>query len=190
MLRWQYLSLLEYVLSTFVLFKDAEAAESQAPKTAAGENAVCSPLDGKLIDITEVRDEVFSAGILGDGMAVIPEKGELYAPVDATVDTVFDSKHAISLIGDNGAEILLHVGLDTVKLEGMHFEPQVKNGDRVKAGQLLMKFDIKEIKKAGYDIVTPIIITNSDKYKLSKATGGLVSVGNPVIGLEKKEDDR
>ncbi len=177
-------------IATFVLFKDAEAAESQAPKTAAGENAVCSPLDGKLIDITEVRDEVFSAGILGDGMAVIPEKGELYAPVDATVDTVFDSKHAISLIGDNGAEILLHVGLDTVKLEGMHFEPQVKNGDRVKAGQLLMKFDIKEIKKAGYDIVTPIIITNSDKYKLSKATGGLVSVGNPVIGLEKKEDDR
>ena len=177
-------------IATFVLFKDAEAAESQAPKTAAGENAVCSPLDGKLIDITEVRDEVFSAGILGDGMAVIPEKGELYAPVDATVDTVFDSKHAISLIGDNGAEILLHVGLDTVKLEGMHFEPQVKNGDRVKAGQLLMKFDIKEIKKAGYDIVTPIIITNSDKYKLSKATGGLVSVGNPVIGLEKKEDYR
>lgn len=177
-------------IATFVLFKDAEAAESQVPKTAAGENAVCSPLDGKLIDITEVRDEVFSAGILGDGMAVIPEKGELYAPVDATVDTVFDSKHAISLIGDNGAEILLHVGLDTVKLEGMHFEPQVKNGDRVKAGQLLMKFDIKEIKKAGYDIVTPIIITNSDKYKLSKATGGLVSVGNPVIGLEKKEDDR
>lgn len=177
-------------IATFVLFKDAEAAESQAPKTAAGENAVCSPLDGKLIDITEVKDEVFSAGILGDGMAVIPEKGELYAPVDATVDTVFDSKHAISLIGDNGAEILLHVGLDTVKLEGMHFEPQVKNGDRVKAGQLLMKFDIKEIKKAGYDIVTPIIITNSDKYKLSKATGGLVSVGNPVIGLEKKEDDR
>ena len=147
-------------IATFVLFKDAEAAESQAPKAAAGENAVCSPLDGKLIDITEVRDEVFSAGILGDGMAVIPEKGELYAPVDATVDTVFDSKHAISLIGDNGAEILLHVGLDTVKLEGMHFEPQVKNGDRVKAGQLLMKFDIKEIKKAGYDIVTPIIITN------------------------------
>lgn len=177
-------------IAAFVLFKDAEAAESQAPKTAAGENAVCSPLDGKLIDITEVRDEVFSAGILGDGMAVIPEKGELYAPVDATIDTVFDSKHAISLIGDNGAEILLHVGLDTVKLEGMHFEPQVKNGDRVKAGQLLMKFDIKEIKKAGYDIVTPIIITNSDKYKLSKATGGLVSVGNPVIGLEKKEDDR
>ncbi|GFI08736.1 PTS system beta-glucoside-specific EIIBCA component [Lachnospiraceae bacterium] len=177
-------------IATFILFKDAEAEESQAPKTAAGENAVCSPLDGKLIDITEVKDEVFSAGILGDGMAVIPEKGELYAPVDATVDTVFDSKHAISLIGDNGAEILLHVGLDTVKLEGMHFEPQVKNGDRVKAGQLLMKFDIKEIKKAGYDIVTPIIITNSDKYKLSKATGGLVSVGNPVIGLEKKEDDR
>lgn len=177
-------------IAAFVLFKDAEAAESQAPKTAAGENAVCSPLDGKLIDITEVKDEVFSAGILGDGMAVIPEKGELYAPVDATIDTVFDSKHAISLIGDNGAEILLHVGLDTVKLEGMHFEPQVKNGDRVKAGQLLMKFDIKEIKKAGYDIVTPIIITNSDKYKLSKATGGLVSVGNPVIALEKKEDDR
>lgn len=175
-------------IATFILFKDTKTAESQAPETVTDENTVCSPLDGKLIDITEVKDEVFSAGILGDGMAVIPEKGELYAPVDAKVDTVFDSKHAISLIGDNGVEILLHVGLDTVKLEGKHFEPQVKNGEQVKAGQLLMKFDIKEIKKAGYDVVTPIIITNSDKYKLSKATGGLVAVGNPVIGLEKKED--
>ncbi len=175
-------------IATFILFKDAEVAKAQAPETITDENAVCSPLDGKLIDITEVNDEVFSAGILGDGMAVIPEKGELYAPVDATVDMVFDSKHAISLIGNNGAEILLHVGLDTVKLEGKYFEPQVKNGDLVKAGQLLLKFDIKEIKKAGYDVVTPIIITNSDKYELSKATGGLVTVGNPVIGLEKKED--
>lgn len=171
---------------TFILYKDEAAAktpEAKAPENVSSEKAIVSPMEGKLIDLSEVNDEVFSAGILGDGMAVIPEKGELYAPADATIDTVFDSKHAISMVCNNGAEILLHVGLDTVKLEGKYYEPQVKAGDKVKAGQLLMKFDIKSIKKEGYDVVTPVIITNSDEYKLSKATGGAVKAGTTIIGL-------
>lgn len=173
---------------TLVLFKDDEVAEAQAPEAVADTKTIVSPLEGKLIDITEVNDEAFAAGILGDGMAVIPSKGELYAPADATIDTVFDSKHAISMRCDNGAELLIHVGMDTVKLEGRHYEPQVRNGDRVKAGDLLMKFDIAAIKKEGYDVVTPIVITNSDDYKLQKATDGIVKVGALIIGFEAKEE--
>lgn len=173
--------------ATMFLYKDGEIAEAKAPEAIEGADTVGSPLDGKLIDLSEVKDEVFSAGILGDGMAVIPEKGELYAPMDATVDTVFDSKHAISLVGDDGSEILLHVGLDTVKLEGRHFEPQVKSGDKVKAGQLLMRFDLSAIKKEGYDPVTPVIVTNAGSYTLTKAGDGAVKVGSPIIRLTHKE---
>ena len=174
-------------VATLFLYKDGEIVEAKAPKAIEGADTVGSPLDGKLIDLSEVKDEVFSAGILGDGMAVIPEKGELYAPVDATVDTVFDSRHAISLVGDDGSEILLHVGLDTVKLEGRCFEPQVKSGDKVKAGQLLMKFDLSAIKKEGYDPVTPVIITNAASFVLTKAEGGAVKAGSPIIRLTHKE---
>lgn len=172
---------------TLVLFKDEDVAEAKAPELAADERRIVSPLDGKLIDLSEVNDEAFSAGILGDGMAVIPEKGELYAPADATIDTVFDSKHAISMVCDNGAELLLHVGLDTVKLEGKHFDPQVKDGDKVKAGQLLMKFDLKALKKEGFDVVTPVIITNSADYQLHKASAGAVKNGSVIMGLQKQE---
>ncbi len=172
---------------TLILFKDEEVAEAKAPEAVSDGKAIVSPMEGRLIDLTEVNDEVFSAGILGDGMAVVPDKGELYAPADATIDTVFDSKHAISMVCDNGAELLLHVGLDTVKLEGKYFDPQVKAGDKVKAGQLLMKFDIKAIKKEGYDVVTPVIITNSGDYTLSKASAGAVKNGSVIMGLSAKE---
>lgn len=172
---------------TMVLFKDEEVAVSKAPEAAAAGKKIVSPLTGRLIDLSEVNDEAFAAGILGDGMAVIPETGELYAPADATIDTVFDSKHAISMVCDNGAEILLHVGLDTVKLEGKYYDPQVKSGDKVKAGELLMRFDMKAIKKEGYDVVTPVIITNSDSYKLNKATAGAVEAGSVIISFTEKE---
>lgn len=172
---------------TLILFKDEDVADAKAPELATGEGSIVSPLDGKLIDLSEVNDEAFSAGILGDGMAVIPEKGELYAPADATIDTVFDSKHAISMVCDNGAELLLHVGLDTVKLEGKHFEPVVKSGDKVKAGQLLMKFELKALKKEGFDVVTPVIITNSADYQLNKASVGAVTSGSVIMGLGKQE---
>lgn len=193
------ISLIVSFVVTFVLYKEDEAAgkeretdmtdeqEAKAPALASGDSVVASPLDGSLINLLEVHDEVFSDGILGDGMAVIPKTGELYAPVDAVIDTVFDTKHAISMIGDNGAEILIHVGMDTVKLEGRYFEPQVKNGEKVKAGQLLMRFDLAAIKKAGYEVTTPIVVTNSDDYVLKKAMNGTVKAGSPIIGLKRKE---
>lgn len=180
-------SLAASFVATLVLFKDNGVKESKAPEAMNTKDAVESPLEGRLIALADVNDEVFSAGILGDGMAVIPEKGELYAPADATIDTVFDSKHAISMVCDNGAELLLHVGLETVKLEGKYFEPQVKGGDKVRAGQLLMKFDLKALKKEGFDMVTPIIITNSTDYQIDKATVGLVKNGDVVMSLKKQE---
>lgn len=145
-----------------------------------------SPLDGKLVPLSEVNDEVFSAGILGEGMAVIPEKGELYAPADAVISTVFESKHAISMVCDNGAELLLHVGLDTVKLEGKYFDAQVKDGDRVKAGQLLLKFDMKALKKEGYDLITPVIVANPAKFQMETATPGMVKQGSAILSLTER----
>lgn len=177
------LALASSFIATLFLYKEDAAVVSEPPKEAASGKKLVSPMDGKLIELSEVPDEVFSAGTLGDGMAVIPETGELYAPADGVVDTVFDSKHAISIVCDNGAELLLHVGLDTVKLGGKYFDVQVKNGDKVKAGQLLMKFDKKAIQKAGYQLVTPIIVTNSDSMNISKATAGVVTKGNTIMTL-------
>lgn len=182
------ISIIASFVFTLIFYKDEAIAQAQAPEIVSEGQIVVSPLEGRLIDITEVNDEAFSAGILGDGMAVIPAKGELYAPADAVIETVFDSKHAISMTCENGAEILLHVGLDTVKLEGRYFEPQVKAGDKVKAGDLLMKFDIAGIKKAGYDTVTPVVITNSDDYRLRKSKVGTVNAGAVIISFESKEE--
>ncbi len=168
---------------TFIFFKDDLGALSKAP-ASTGKDLV-SPMVGKVVDITEVPDPVFAEGTLGDGMAVIPAKGELYAPADATVDSVFETKHAITLNCDNGAELLIHVGLDTVKLKGQFFDVQVKAGDKVKKGQLLMKFDMKGISKAGYQLITPIVVTNSDDFKLAKATNGSVGVGGGLMALSK-----
>lgn len=173
-------------IATFILFKDEDLAESKAPKADHGAAVIQSPLDGKLVPLSEVNDEVFSAGILGEGMAVIPEKGELYAPADAVIATVFESKHAISMVCDNGAELLLHVGLDTVKLEGKYFDAQVKDGDRVKAGQLLLKFDMKALKKEGYDLITPVIVANPAKFQMETATPGMVKQGSAILSLTER----
>ncbi len=175
------ISLVSSFIATLFFYKDEAVAESAPPVVTDSGKKLVSPMDGKLVDLSEVPDEVFSAGTLGDGMAVIPDTGELYAPADGTVDTVFDSKHAISIVCDNGAEILLHVGLDTVKLEGKYFDVQVKNGDKVKAGQLLSKFDKDAIQKAGYALVTPVIVTNSDDLAITKASAGMVSKGSTII---------
>lgn len=126
------------------------------------------PIKGEIISLAEVRDDVFSKKILGEGIAVKPLEGNLYSPCDGEVVMLFDTKHTLALRANNGAEILFHIGIDTVQLNGKHFEPNVKVGDIVKTGELLMKFDLKEIKAAGYDTVIPIIITNSDQYLVEK----------------------
>lgn len=146
-----------------------------------------SPLEGKAVPLNQIKDPTFASGVLGKGMAVIPAKGEVTAPCDATVETVFDTKHAIGLTGDNGAELLIHVGMDTVQLKGEYFTAHVKDGDHVKKGQLLLTFDMEKIKEAGYEITTPFIVTNSDAYsdvKLIKE--GNVTTDSKVLEIVKE----
>ena len=126
---------------------------------------IVAPIEGKAISLEEVGDGVFSEGMLGKGVAIEPSVGRAVSPVDGTVSTVFDTKHAVGLTSDNGAEVLIHIGLDTVKLNGEHFNTHVKPGDKVKAGDLLVEFDIEKIKEAGYPTVTPVIVTNTDSYE-------------------------
>ncbi|MFD2705788.1 N-acetylglucosamine-specific PTS transporter subunit IIBC [Salibacterium lacus] len=128
----------------------------------AGHSVLSSPLTGSVLPLAQVADEAFSSGALGKGTAVVPEEGRLYAPEDGTVSTVFPTHHAYGITTEEGHEVLLHIGLNTVELKGEHYTPHVEQGEQVKKGQLLAAFDIKQIQDAGYDITTPVIITNAD----------------------------
>lgn len=152
----------------FNLFrKDAPAEKTEQPAAAAGAKGetVGAPIEGKVIPLSQVEDEAFSSEAMGKGVAIIPAVGRVYAPVDGTVTTFFPTGHAIGIQSDSGAEILIHVGMDTVQLDGKGFTPKVKQDARVKKGDLLLEFDMELIQKEGYAIVTPVVITNSDDYE-------------------------
>lgn len=161
------LSFVVAFLAAFILGKDKEQVQPEeekfAEKIGKGETFT-SPVAGKMIPLSKVQDEVFSSKAMGDGIAVVPSKGELYAPVDGEISMIFETSHALGMKTETGAEILFHVGLNTVQLGGEHFTPQVKVGDQVKAGDVLLTFDLEKIKAAGFDPVTLAIITNTDKY--------------------------
>lgn len=144
--------------------------------------AVYSPLEGKLIPMTEVPDETFASKALGEGVAVIPEKGCVYAPFDGEVEMVYDTGHAIGLVREDGMEVLIHVGINTVELGGKYYTAKVSNGQKIKKGDLLLEFDMDEIAKAGYSLVTPVIVTNSDEYEgLTFKEHGRVEPGDRII---------
>ena len=141
-----------------------------------------SPLTGELVALSDVPDEVFSSGVLGKGIAVNPSEGKIFAPADAEVTTLFPTGHAIGLKTSKGTEILIHIGMDTVKMNGDGFKTHIQQGDKVKQGQLLIEFDIGKIKKAGYPIITPVIVTNSASYKdVVPAEGKNISNGENLI---------
>ncbi|EMF0060256.1 PTS glucose transporter subunit IIA [Enterococcus hirae] len=123
-----------------------------------------SPLSGKVLPLSDVPDKVFSSGAMGKGLAIDPEKGELIAPADGEITTIFPTGHAVGLTTKDGIEILMHIGMDTVELEGQGFETFVKQGDQVKTGDLLVRFNIEAIKAAGYSVITPIVITNTEHF--------------------------
>lgn len=125
---------------------------------------IVSPLEGHMIELSQVNDVTFSSGVMGNGVAIIPTKGQVVAPFDGTIDVFFKTNHAIGLRSETGVELLIHVGLDTVNLEGKYFTPHRKQGDTIKTGDVILEFDIEKIKKAGYELVTPIIITNSQQF--------------------------
>ena len=159
---------------------DADAV-TDAAEAALSDVTVCSPMNGELVELSKVPDATFADGILGQGAAILPSEGRLYSPVDGTVASVFDTKHAISLMTDSGAELLIHVGLETVSLGGKYFTPRVKDGDKVKAGDLLMEFDLDSIKK-DFKTFTPVLVTNADDYASVDMIGnyGPVKVGEPI----------
>ncbi|PAF34621.1 PTS beta-glucoside transporter subunit EIIBCA [Terribacillus saccharophilus] len=161
------LSFVVAFIAAFILGKDKEQVQPEqekfAEKIGRGETFT-SPVAGKMIPLSQVQDEVFSSKAMGEGIAVVPSKGELYAPVDGEISMIFETSHALGMKTKTGAEILFHVGLNTVQLGGEHFTPQAKVGDQVKAGDVLLTFDLEKIKAAGFDPVTLAIITNTDKY--------------------------
>ncbi len=148
------------------------------------ENAIdiASPAEGKAISLSEVADATFAQEILGKGAAIVPEKGVIYAPFDGKVDVMFETGHAVGLVGENGVELLVHIGIDTVNLEGKYFSPKKAAGDVVKKGDVLIEFDIEKIKEAGYDVTTPVIVSNTDQYAIVEktATGEVTKESNLI----------
>ena len=147
-----------------MLPKKEEKKEEPQEIIPAKDEALLAPVSGKVIPLSEVRDEAFAGGILGQGAAVIPENGEICAPCDGVISVMYPTGHAVGIKSDIGAEILIHVGMDTVTLNGSCFDVKVKAGDHVKAGQLLVRVNIEGIKKEGLDITTPVIVANTADY--------------------------
>lgn len=150
------------------------------------EIVIGAPVEGKVVPIQEVNDPTFSQEIVGKGIAIHPEKGRVVAPVDGSISFMIDSGHAVSLLSKDGVEILIHIGLDTVKLKGQHFTVHVKTGDQVSAGDLLIEFDKEAIQAAGYEVITPMVICNhSDFSKFETFPNQSVHELDKVIQLSK-----
>ncbi|XTZ39242.1 beta-glucoside-specific PTS transporter subunit IIABC [Salmonella enterica] len=178
---------LTIVMVQFVGFEDpveeSASDEKNAPLRVGAMEMLC-PIKGEVIALENVADEAFAGKVLGDGIAIIPHEGKVVAPCDAQIATLIDSHHAIGLICDNGAELLIHVGLNTVNLQGQYFTPLVKEGDRVSAGTPLLEFDKARIEQAGYDLTTPVLVVNSEEFTLTRHQSQVaVTPGMPLMSL-------
>ncbi len=157
---------------------EQQKIKEETTEKSAEDDGLYAYATGQMISMEEVKDSTFAQKMLGDGFAILPEEGEVCAPVNGTVSSVFDTKHAICLISDGGVEILIHIGIDTVNLQGKHFTAYVKDGDVVKAGQPLVSFELEKVKQAGYDTVIPMVFTDPDhqpdisKMKMRRVTHG------------------
>lgn len=187
------ISIVVAFIIAFALYKDSvdetvEEKKEEVKKALVKEGmvTVCAPLTGEAVALSEVNDLTFAEEIMGPGMAIIPTEGKVVSPVNGTVAMIFETKHAIALVDDNGTELLIHVGLDTVKLGGKYFTAHVKAGDKVKVGSPLVDFDLNGIKGEGYDIITPVIVTNSAEYSsVLPITDRAVKMGEEVIKVVK-----
>jgi PTS system beta-glucosides-specific IIC component len=147
---------------------------------------ILSPIKGEACSLEEVKDPVFSEKIMGEGLAIKPLAGRVVAPVDGTIGLIIGTKHAVSIVSEQGTEILIHVGLDTVKLNGEFYHAFVNTGDKVKAGDLLLEFDMEQIKAAGYDVITPVVICNTSEYSvITPIIGGMVEELDRVVAIKK-----
>lgn len=145
-----------------------------------------APLEGDAIALSDVNDEAFSQEMLGKGMAIIPTHGLVHSPCDGVVSVLQETGHAICITGDEGMEVLIHIGIDTCKLKGLGFKPLVKQGDHVRVGTPLIGFDLVGIHRAGYDTTVPIVICNSDEFsEFEVLTKGSVDLSDKIISLKK-----
>lgn len=182
-----------FVIS-YILHKDPEEELTENEEPKAGEKTlaapgseltVCAPMNGKAVSLSEVKDPTFAEEILGKGMAVVPAEGKVFSPINGKVTTVFDTLHAIGLESDDGVEVLIHIGLDTVQLGGKYYTAHVKNGDRVTIGTPLIDFDMEKIKEEGYDVITPDIITNTaDLQDVAGTEPGEIRAGEEFIKIK------
>ncbi len=179
-----------FALTWMFAFKEVEetaAAPLSTPQpsltpNASGESVIASPLHGDVVTLSEVNDDVFSGGLLGEGVAIRPKEGVLKAPFDGKVMMFLPSCHAVGLQDANGLELLIHIGIDTVNLNGQHFSSSLKVGDEVKAGETLITFDIAAIEQAGYDLITPVVVVNGDEdATLRMTTATSVTFGDELM---------
>lgn len=165
---------------------ETKAHEKKEAVIEVKNEMISSPLAGEVKVLSEISDEAFASGALGKGVAIVPTEGKLYAPVSGMVAALFPTKHAIGITTENGAEILIHIGLDTVQLNGNHFITHTTVGSRIEKGQLLIEFDINAIQKAGYEVTTPVIVTNQDKFDVVTLGGKQTKVGEQLFELVAK----
>ena len=163
----------------------APAAAPAVPAAAAKDTVLAACLTGTVVPLAEVKDEAFASGALGDGIAIEPAVGELVAPADGEISSTFDTHHAVGMTTVDGAELLMHIGIDTVKLGGKHFTYLVNEGDKVKKGQPLIRFELEAIKAEGYPVTTPLIVCNTDDYAAVAAkASGTVKQGDALLELK------
>lgn len=183
-----------FAITWMFAFKDAEeeitapltATHTSLAPTVSGDSVVASPLSGDVVTLSDVNDDVFSGGLLGQGVAIYPQEGVLKAPFDGKVMIFLPSCHAVGLQDANGLELLIHIGIDTVNLNGQHFQSSLKVGDEVKAGETLITFDIAAIKAAGYDLITPVVVVNGDDdATLRMTTASSVTFGDELMVQSK-----
>ncbi|MGC6176229.1 PTS sugar transporter subunit IIA [Lacrimispora sp. 38-1] len=162
-----------------------EALKKYLKRGGVKREDILAPVEGMAVPLSEVKDPAFSEEILGKGIAIIPSKGRIVAPVNGVLSVMFETMHAVSITADNGAEVMIHVGLDTVKLKGEGYRSFKKQGDAVKAGELLLEFELEEIRKKGYDLITPVIILNTGEFPdMECHVGKKVKELEPVIELQ------
>lgn len=178
---------LSFVLALIMTKNKAETTEETSSPKAEGsaDFTIANPVSGEVIALSEVNDATFSSGVLGEGYAVIPTEGKVTAPFDGKVETLMDTHHALGLVSNSGIEMLIHVGLETVALNGKYFTPKVAEGDSFKKGDVLLTFDLEAIKKEGYDTTTPVVVSNADDYAAFSPALGNASAGVKMLELAK-----
>ena len=185
--------LVTFALTWILGFEDpVEEQDTAVTASLSGdEQQIFSPLSGQLVALDQVNDDVFSQGLLGQGVAIRPQEGLLRAPLDGEVVTFLPSMHAVGIKGDNGVELLVHIGIDTVNLAGQHFSSNLQIGDRVKMGDELVRFDLAAIAGLGYDLTTPVLVVNSEAFpQLSCRQPGRVGFGEPIISLNNTQQEQ